>query len=149
MAKTEKIAGNRSVIGAGRPFKIKSPKHLIKIIQEYFDITKEEELSITGLCLSVGLNKQTFYNYRQKKEYKPIIDRARQIVENSYEISLRKHGRTGDIFALKNFGWKDKSEIDHGMSDKLFDKYKEMSNDDLIKQSNDLAERIVRLTKRD
>jgi len=26
---------------------------------------------------------------------------------------------TGAIFALKNFGWKDKQEIDHGVTDQL------------------------------
>ena len=37
---------------------------------------------------------------------------ARLIVENSYEMELRKEGRTGTIFALKNFGWKDKIEYE-------------------------------------
>ena len=35
------------------------------------------------------------------------------IVENSYEMSLRENGRTGDIFALKNFGWRDKMEVEN------------------------------------
>ena len=30
-----------------------------------------------------------------------------------YEKSLRKDGKTGDIFALKNFGWRDKQEHEH------------------------------------
>jgi len=30
----------------------------------------------------------------------------------SYELDLKKHGRTGTIFALKNLDWKDKSEVD-------------------------------------
>ena len=35
------------------------------------------------------------------------------MVESSYEIDLKKHGRSGTIFALKNFDWKDKSEVDN------------------------------------
>ena len=34
------------------------------------------------------------------------------MIENSYELDLKKHGRTGTIFALKNFDWKDKQETD-------------------------------------
>ena len=33
-------------------------------------------------------------------------------MQESYEKSLRKNGRTGDIFALKNFGWTDRQEIE-------------------------------------
>ena len=63
------------------------------------------------MCLYLGINKDTLYEYAKKDEFKDIITNARLIVENSYEISLRKTGRTGDIFALKNFGWKDQQEI--------------------------------------
>ena len=62
------------------------------------------------MCLYLGLTKETFYEYVKREEYKDILNRARLIVENSYEMSLRENGRTGDIFALKNFGWVDKQE---------------------------------------
>ena len=95
----------------GRPLKIENRKKLINEINNYFETTPEEEITITGLCLSLGINKDTFYEYAKRDEYADVIEEARLIVENSYEISLRKNGRTGDIFALKNFGWVDKQEI--------------------------------------
>lgn len=103
------IAMHRKV---GRPLKIESKEKLIECINDYLGKTPEEEITITGLCLSLGINKDTFYEYAKREEYADVIEEARLIVENSYEISLRKNGRTGDIFALKNFGWVDKQEIE-------------------------------------
>lgn len=101
----------------GRPMKYESPDIMQENIERYFNDTKSEEITITGLCIALGLNKDTFYEYGKKEEYKDIITMARLYVENSYELSLRKYGRTGDIFALKNFGWKDKQEnINVGVS---------------------------------
>lgn len=96
----------------GRPLKIESREELINKINSYLTSTLEEELTITGLCLAIGVNKDTFYEYAKREDYADIIEEARMIVENSYELSLRKNGRAGDIFALKNFGWKDKQEIE-------------------------------------
>ena len=81
-------------------------------IKKYFDKTPEDEITLTGLILSLDMCKETFYNYSEKPEFKDIINKARLRIENSYELSLRKNGRTGDIFALKNFGWQDKQEIE-------------------------------------
>lgn len=94
----------------GRPLKIETPEQMVKILNDYFENTDENKITITGLCLALGLDKSTFYDYEKREGYKEIVNRARLIVENSYEISLRENGRTGDIFALKNFGWVDKQE---------------------------------------
>jgi len=40
------------------------------------------------------------------------IKKGLERVESSYELDLKKHGRSGTIFALKNFDWKDKNETD-------------------------------------
>lgn len=96
----------------GRPVKYDSSETLENKINEYFESTEEEEITITGLCLYLKINKDTFYEYAKKSEFRDIINMARLMVEHSYELSLRKNGRTGDIFALKNFGWKDKQEED-------------------------------------
>lgn len=97
----------------GRPLKIDNAKELEKLVNEYFDKTEEQKITITGLCLYLGLTKETFYEYARRPEYKQILDRARLMVENSYEMSLRENGRTGDIFALKNFGWVDRQEVEN------------------------------------
>lgn len=94
----------------GRPLKIESPEQMQKILNEYFETTEEEKITITGICLALNIDKSNFYEYEKREGYENIVKRARMIVENSYEISLRKNGRTGDIFALKNFGWQDKTE---------------------------------------
>lgn len=96
----------------GRPLKIKTPQQMEEILNEYFATTEENKITITGLCLALGLDKSTFYDYEKRDEYRDIVKQARLIVENSYEISLRESGRTGDIFALKNFGWRDKVEYE-------------------------------------
>ena len=96
----------------GRPPKFESPKEVIVLINKYLEDTQEDQLCLTGLCLALGTNKQTLSDYEEKSIFAAVIKEAKMIVEHSYELSLRKHGRTGDIFALKNFGWKDKYETD-------------------------------------
>jgi len=95
----------------GRPRKFGSPKQLETTINEYFENTPQNEYSVTGLALVIG-SKQLIQDYEKREGYEEIIARAKLLVENSYELSLRKYGRSGDIFALKNFGWKDKFEHD-------------------------------------
>ena len=80
-------------------------------IKKYFEETPEEKITLTGLILSLDMCKETFYNYANKPEFKEIINKARLRIENTYEQDLRNKGRSGDIFALKNFGWRDQQEI--------------------------------------
>jgi len=100
----------------GRPLKFETPDDLQCAIDAYFKATPFLELTVTGLALSIGTNRQSLINYENIDDYADIIKRAKCRIENSYEISLRKNGRSGDIFALKNFGWRDKQ--DHEMTGK-------------------------------
>ena len=70
-----------------------------------------DELTLTGLVLALGTNKTTLANYQKKAEYSELINHSKLMIEHSYELSLRKRGRTSDIFALKNFGWSDKYAV--------------------------------------
>ena len=90
--------------------KFNSPEELEALINKYFENIAEERITWTGLCLDLDVHKQTFLNYQEKPEYEHIIKMAKMKVENAYELSLRKNGRAGDIFGLKNFGWADKTE---------------------------------------
>jgi hypothetical protein len=63
------------------------------------------------MVLSLNTNKTTLANYQKKTDYKEIIDNAKLKIEHSYELSLRKRGRSSDIFALKNFGWSDRQLV--------------------------------------
>jgi len=99
-------------MSAGRPLKFKTVKELEDKINDYFNTVPIAEWTITGLALALDTYRQTLLNYEEKDEYLDTIKKAKQMVENSYEIDLKKHGRTGTIFALKNFDWKDKNETD-------------------------------------
>ena len=97
----------------GRPLKFETPEDLQCAIDAYIKKTNFEELTVTGLALAIGTNRQVLTDYEKRDDYKDIVKRAKCIIENSYEISLRKNGRSGDIFALKNFGWRDKTDHEH------------------------------------
>lgn len=88
-----------------------TPDELSKVIDEYFLMVPEEDWTITGVALAVG-SKQLLYDYGERDGYREIVARARAMVEDSYEVDLKRYGRAGTIFALKNFDWKDRNETD-------------------------------------
>lgn len=97
---------------SGQPPKFESSKELEEKCLEYFEhcIENKEKPTITGLTLYVGFcSRSSWDDYVKKDEYSYIVKRAKMTVENSYE----KSGSTFDIFALKNMGWKDKTEVDN------------------------------------
>lgn len=96
----------------GRPPKWNNIEELQKDIDLYFNNTPKEEWTITGLAMAMGTYRTTLMNYQEKDEFLNTIKAAKQKVENSYEVDLKKHGRAGTIFALKNFDWKDKHDVD-------------------------------------
>lgn len=97
----------------GRPLKFKSVKEFSKQANAYFADTPEDEWTITGLAVALGTFRKVLMEYEGRDEYSNAIKAAKQRVESAYEKSLRKNGRAGDIFGLKNFGWRDKTEIEH------------------------------------
>jgi len=100
-------------IVGGRPLMFKTPEELAASINEYLQNTDINKLTVTGLALSIGTSKQVLNDYEKRDDYKSIVSQAKLYIENAYELSLREHGRSGDIFALKNFGWRDKTETEH------------------------------------
>lgn len=97
---------------AGRPLKFQSEEELSKKIEEYFEITPEGQRTITGLAVHLDTSRETLCNYEKKEQFFDAIKKGKDRVELDYELSLRKQGRSGDIFGLKNFGWRDKTETD-------------------------------------
>ncbi len=95
----------------GAPLKFDTPEKLLGVLQMYFEETPEDEWTVTGLALRVG-SKQLLNDYESRDGYSHMVKEAKLIVENGYEKDLKKHGRSGTIFALKNFDWTDKSETD-------------------------------------
>ena len=99
------------MIKIGRPLRWETREELINVIEEYFANTDAKEYTWTGLILYIGASRQLLQDYQKRPEFNDIVTEAKLVVENSYEIRLIKHGRAGDIFGLKNFGWKDRQEI--------------------------------------
>ena len=96
-----------------KPLKFPTVVDLQTKIDSYFNDTPKDEWTITGLALSLDTTRQTLINYEDERpEYLDTIKKAKLRVENGYEIDLKKSGRSGTIFALKNFDWKDTTNTD-------------------------------------
>lgn len=109
----------------GRPLKWKTVDELKPLIENYFANTPFEDWTITGLALALDCSRVTLLNYcngaeegTRDEEFLNTIKNAKEKVENSYEIDLKRSGRTGTIFALKNFDWQDKTTQDLNVQEK-------------------------------
>ena len=99
---------------AGRPPKYETSDQLQEAIDSYWESLGENKPTITGLALHLGFeSRQSFYKYEQDGEFCYTIKAARLKVESIYESNLHGGAAAGSIFALKNFGWSDKQEIEH------------------------------------
>lgn len=97
----------------GRPRIYDTPDELEKAVNQYFDETDYQDITITGLAFHLGFeSRQSFYDYEKNEAFSYIIKRARLRVEMQYELRLGNQSPTGAIFALKNMGWKDKQEVE-------------------------------------
>jgi hypothetical protein len=101
----------------GRPRIIPSPEEFDRRVDLYIDSCAKEgqPILLTGMILALGLySKDGFYGYAEYPEFADSVKRARMLVEMEYEKRLNlATSATGPIFALKNFGWTDKQEIEH------------------------------------
>lgn len=127
----------------GRPPVYETPEDMSNAISNYFEYVKgefewvttsdeegkpcdvkrwirePEAVTITGLCLYLGFeSRQSFYDNEKRDGFSYIIRRARMMVENHYEVTGQvAKTPTFQIFALKNMGWADKTEVDNKSSD--------------------------------
>lgn len=101
----------------GRPPKFETVEQMEDQIDRYFADceARGQPLTITGLALALNLSRQGLIEYGEKNDEKAnfsdTVKRAKLIVENYAEILVLSRGHAGAIFALKNFGWKDKTEV--------------------------------------
>lgn len=95
----------------GRPRKYSSPKEMQKAIDKYFD--SNDKPTMCGLAINLGFTeRQGLWNYQgYSQEFFDLIKRARIIVEASYERDLRGNNVAGCIFALKQFKWRDRQDL--------------------------------------
>ena len=121
----------------GPPLKYKTVEELEKAIQDYFDKCQPEPYkdkegnilcdskgkpmikvnppTITGLAIALGFSdRRSIYDYKEKPQFAHTIKKARLICENYAELRLLSGDvpPAGPIFILKNYGWRDKQEID-------------------------------------
>lgn len=116
-----------------QPLKYKSVKELQSAIDDYFDrcdnrikevhskegeayaISHPEPYTMSGLAVSLGLDRRSLINYSHREEYFPAIKAARAKVELDIERRMADKDTftPGLIFNAKNnFGWTDKQEIE-------------------------------------
>ena len=102
-------------IGNTNALKYKTKEELEKAINEYFNKCDENEkhYTMTGLALSLGIDRRTLINYGNKDLFFSLIKNAKAKVEEQLEESLYRLGNnSGVIFNLKNnYGWRDTVEV--------------------------------------
>ncbi len=106
---------------AGQPMKYKTVKALQEAVDHYFEVDAfvpsqdgipEYLPTMSGLALSLDVDRRTVVNYSNNDKYFPTIKKARAKIESFIETRLYGNNVTGCIFNLKNnFDWKDKSEV--------------------------------------
>lgn len=97
---------------AGQPPLYSSPEELEKMVNDYFE--KTEKVTLAGLAVHLGMSRSSLYNYAERDQYLDIIKKARQKIESRYEEKMIYDDKpTGVIFALKNMGWRDRTETEH------------------------------------
>ena len=96
-----------------RPRIYESPEEMESRIDDYFFnlASSKEPATITGLILWLGFShREALSDYEKRDGFSDIIKKAKLKVECEYEKKLSGQTVTGSIFALKNMGWKDKTE---------------------------------------
>ena len=100
----------------GRPPKWTDPKVIEEQGMKFFAQRRKENrpLTITGLALAWDTTRDVLMDYQEKDQFSYTIKKLKAYCEDyAEEQALSGSNQAGSIFALKNYGWKDKQEIDH------------------------------------
>ena len=111
-------------IGNTNALKYKTEKELQKGIDAYFKMCDEKEkpYTMSGLALSLGIDRRTLVNYADKDLFFSQIKEAKSRVQAQLEENALsgKGNATFTIFNLKNnYGWVDKQEVDNTTTNKI------------------------------
>lgn len=101
----------------GRPALYKTPEELQAKFDEYVKekIDEEKRPTMAGTAYHLGFeSRQSLYDYENRDGFSYTIKRIRLFIETIYEENVEKGA--GFIFALKNFGWTDKTEVDNNIT---------------------------------
>lgn len=111
----------------GRPLKFKSVQGLQKIINIYFQESdnKKKPYTISGLALALGVDRKVLLDYEsgsrdkyweeltgESEGYSRAIKAAKNRIAAQWEQKTFTRGNAGDIFMLKNLGFKDRTEVE-------------------------------------
>ncbi len=107
------------IMERGRPPMWTDPQAFEKSVDEYFETATIP--TWTGLALHLGFSSRDglSYYHKEKPDFLHPIKKALARIESNYEQNLFTRNPAGAIFALKNFGWKDKQEVDQKTEGKL------------------------------
>ena len=100
---------------AGRPRIIDSPDQMRELGEAYFEECKAtgQHILVTGLVLALGLSsRESLIEYGKRPEYSDTVKGLKAVCENYAENRLFTNNPTGAIFALKNYGWTDKTQTE-------------------------------------
>jgi len=113
----------------GRPLTWDDPEAFSARVDQYFEEEKDNA-TWSGLALYMGFcSRDSLNDYKKKEGFSDPIKKALLRIEQKYEKAMMKYP-AGSIFALKNFNWKDKQEINSVIEDKRKDLSK-LSDDDI------------------
>lgn len=103
-------------IGNDNALKYKTEEDLQKGIDKYFKECDEKEkpYTMSGLALSLGIDRRTLVNYANKDLFFSQIKQAKQKVQTQLEENalMGKGNAVFTIFNLKNnYGWRDQVEV--------------------------------------
>lgn len=101
----------------GRPPKFDSLKEMGEQVEKYFDSCKESKTMPTkaGLCLFLHISRDTYNEYKKKKEFSDALKGTELYMEDLWVQRLTSNAPTGAIFYLKNAfkeEYKDRHETD-------------------------------------
>ena len=95
-----------------------SPKQMFEAASRYLQVTIEhgQPLTISAMGIFLGMRRKALFNFLNDTDFLPgeefIFDFA-DFIESYNEYSAhKKQNPAGPIFILKNFGWKDKFELE-------------------------------------
>jgi len=104
-------------MAGGRPPKYKTVEDLASKADAYFGHCLEiKELpEKAGLCLALGISRDTYSEYRKKPEFADAIKGFDSLIESAWVKRLAGNSPTGAIFYLKNAfseHYRDRQETD-------------------------------------
>lgn len=120
--KADEVIGTRLHPG-GRPRKFETVEDLWTRAEAYIKDRQDklEPLTVTGLALALGTTRETLMDYEdgrydgengQEPQFSYAVKMVKAYVKDYAESQLYKlRNPGGAIFALKNFGWSDKTEV--------------------------------------